>query len=317
MSSSRWRPAARTTSVGSPASRKRSSDPSAASLLTPGRRRNSPAGAGPAKRSLTCRSARPVIVVDGLDRGEAALPEDADAVAHPLDLRQVVGGEEHGRAVRAELLDEAGELLLHERVQPGGRLVHHDHGRAVHQRLDEPDLLPVPARELPERTAEVGLEAVGERAGERAVVDAAEVGEEIQQLLAGDLLVEGELAGQEARAGAGGDAVAPDVEAEDLRGPGGRAQQAEQRADRGRLAGAVGAEEAEHLAGRDAEGDAPRCRARPCSAWSVRGWRWPATPLDGPLSRRDAHPHSPALPRARTTERHGGQRPMTAGTQRP
>ena len=158
-------------------------------------------------------------VVHRFDGGEPALPEDADAIAHPLDLRQVVRREEHGRALRAQLPDEAGELLLHERVQPGGRLVHHDDRRAVHERLDEPDLLPVAARELAERATQVGLEAVGERAREGAVVDAPEVGEEIQQLLAGDLLVEGELTGQEARAGACGDAVAPHVEAEDLRAP--------------------------------------------------------------------------------------------------
>jgi hypothetical protein len=121
--------------------------------------------------------------------------------------------------------------------------------------LDEPDLLPVPARELAERAAQVGLEALGERPRERAVVDTPEVGEEVQQLLAGDLLVEGELAGEEAGAGSRGDAVAPDVEAEDLRAPGRRAQQAEQRADRGRLAGAVRAEEPEHVTGRDAERD--------------------------------------------------------------
>jgi hypothetical protein len=36
--------------------------------------------------------------------------------------------------------------------------------------LDEPDLLPVPARELAERAAQVGLEALGERPRERAVV---------------------------------------------------------------------------------------------------------------------------------------------------
>ena len=43
--------------------------------------------------------------------------------------------------------DELVEGLLDEGVETGGRLVEHQQVGRVHERLDEPDLLPVPLRE--------------------------------------------------------------------------------------------------------------------------------------------------------------------------
>ena len=209
MSSSRWRPAARITSVGSPASRKRSSGPSAASLLTPGRRRNSPAGAAPAKRSRTCRSARPVM--SSTDSTAASRP------SRRMPTRS------HIRSTSARLWEERNTVVPSARSSPTrransscmsgsspavGSSITTTGGRCTSAWM-RPIFCRFPRESSPSGRRRSASKRVGERAGEGAVVDPAEVGEEIQQLLAGDLLVEGELAGQEARAGPRGDAVAP------------------------------------------------------------------------------------------------------------
>jgi hypothetical protein len=54
------------------------------------------------------------------------------------------------------------ELLLHERVEPAGRLVEHEQLGFVHERLDQADLLLVALRQVAHRSAEVDAEAVGE-----------------------------------------------------------------------------------------------------------------------------------------------------------
>ena len=141
-------------------------------------------GGRPGNLRRTWRRARPVIASTARPR-RAGPRAGCRRGSTALDLGQVVRGEEHGGAVLAELGDEAGELLLDERVQPGGRLVHDHERRAVHDRLDQPDLLPVPAGELADRPLQVRIEAPGERACEVAIADAAQLREEVQQLLPG------------------------------------------------------------------------------------------------------------------------------------
>jgi hypothetical protein len=63
------------------------------------------------------------------------------------------------------------------------------------------------------------------------------------------------LAGHVADVGACGGALGRDIAPEHPRGPGARGDQPEQDADRGRLAGSVGADEAEDRLRRDAEAD--------------------------------------------------------------
>ena len=82
---------------------------------------------------------------DVLDRGDPPVADDRDSVADPLDLVEVVGGQEDRASAIAVLADHGHELLLHQRVKPGRRLVEHEQLRVVEQCLDQPDLLSVPA----------------------------------------------------------------------------------------------------------------------------------------------------------------------------
>ena len=77
----------------------------------------------------------------GLDGAAGA--DDADAVGERLDLAEDVAGEQHGAALAAQVLDDAAEDRLHQRVQPGGRLVEQEQLDVGGQGGDEGDLLPV------------------------------------------------------------------------------------------------------------------------------------------------------------------------------
>ena len=98
------------------------------------------------------------------------------------------------------------------------------------------------------RRARVELEALDQRLLVRRVDAAAQVGEVLERLAAGEPVVEGELAGHVADAAVDGDRVGGRLDAEDARRAAGRPDEVEQGPDRRRLAGAVGPEEAEDLA---------------------------------------------------------------------
>ena len=82
---------------------------------------------------------------DVLDRDQAAVADDPDPVGDVLHLREHVGRQEHRAPVGRGLAQELVEGLLHQRVEPGGRLVEHEQFGPVRERLDEPDLLLVAA----------------------------------------------------------------------------------------------------------------------------------------------------------------------------
>ena len=97
------------------------------------------------------------------------------------------------------------------------------------------------------RRLRVELEALDERLLVSLVDAAAQVGEVLERLAAGQPVVERELAGHIANAPVDGDRVLAGADAEDVGRTAGRADQVEQDPDRRRLAGAVGAQEAEDL----------------------------------------------------------------------
>ena len=89
-----------------------------------------------------------------------------------------------------------------------------------------------------------------------AGVDAVELGVEAEVLLGGEVAVERRVLEHEADVPADVVALAGDVEAAHAGGAGGGPRQRAEHVDRRALAGAVGAEEAEDLAGSDGERDA-------------------------------------------------------------
>ena len=93
-----------------------------------------------------------------VDEVEPALADQADPIGDVLHLGQDVRGEEDRAAALGGLGDQLVERLLHERVEAARRLVEDEQVGVVHERLDEPDLLPVSARELLDPAVEVEVE---------------------------------------------------------------------------------------------------------------------------------------------------------------
>ena len=196
-----------------------------------------------------------------VERDDLAVVHDRDPVA-PLGLVHVVGGHEDGDLLALlELADVGPDRAAGLGVQADRRLVEEQHPRGVHQAAGDLQAAPHAAREradgpvlavpqpdhlhhlLHPRGDEVGLHPV-------------ELGVELEVLGGGQVAVERRVLEDQAD-------VAPDVVAlgdDVVTGHGGPARgrlcQRAEHVDRRRLAGAVGPEEAEHLAHPDLEVDA-------------------------------------------------------------
>ena len=185
---------------------------------------------------------------DPVDRHDATVADDGHPVAGLLDLVEDVGGEERRPTLRDGLAEEPEERLLHERVEPGGRLVEDEQVGPVLECDDQPHLLLVALRVLLEAARRVEVEA-GDEVGLVERVDAAtQVREVLDGLPACEPVEQGELAGQVADAPMDGHRVGRRLDAEHARAPGGRAEQVQEETDGRGLPGAVRPEEAEDLA---------------------------------------------------------------------
>src|SRR4029077_3399018 len=190
------------------------------------------------------------------DAGEAdepAVADDADARARLLDLAQHVGGQKHGAAFPPRLVDHAVELLLVQRVEAAGGLVEDQHTRLVHEGLDEHDLALVAGRVLAKLATRVQVEAIDQRFEVRPVHTAAKVGEVLEDLPAGQVVVERRLARDVADELLDPDGFLPAVQAADPSGATVGAQERHEDADGRGLAGTVRTEESENLALADVE----------------------------------------------------------------
>ena len=179
--------------------------------------------------------------------------QDADPVAERLDLGQDVAREQH-RAAGAGLLAHAlREHRLHQRVEARGGLVEQQQLDVGGERGDQRHLLPVPLAVAAAAPGRVEVEAL-EQVRAAARVDAApQPAEQVDDLAAGERRPQVDVAGHVGQPAVQRRRVAPRVAAEQPHRAGVRPQQAEQHPDRGRLAGAVGPQEAVHLAGADLE----------------------------------------------------------------
>ena len=191
---------------------------------------------------------------------DPAAVDDPDVVGQLVGLLEVLGGEEDGRAFFVQLPHLLPDRLAADRVEAGGRLVEEEDARFVDQRRGEVEAALHPAR--------VGADpAVGGVAQadpvEQAVGALAPAGGrqplqgrlQADQLAAGHQRVERRFLQGDADRGAHLARFGDDVVAGDAGPAAGRQQQRRQHPHRGRLAGAVGAEEAVDLALVDREVD--------------------------------------------------------------
>ena len=189
--------------------------------------------------------------------------DDDHALAERLDVGHVVARQHHGRLVPLPVLgDERADALLHRDVEAERRLVEEQHGRPVEERADDLDLHPLAQRELPNRLAhEVAdleqLDQLVPRLEELLARDAVDRAVELERVERRQVPLELVAVAHDQRDAAQEVALALRGHvAEHARLAGGDVEQPREHLQRRRLAGAVRAEEADDLAGRDVERDA-------------------------------------------------------------
>ena len=244
--------------------------PSNCAARTPGRPVNGVARRRLGEVQLQAPGGPGLQAPDVVDHRQAPAADQADAVGDALDLAEHVRGEEHGLAAVARLAEDLVHLALDERVEAAGGLVEDDQLRAVHQRQDEADLLAVALRQRADGPLALHLQAGQQRVGVGRRL-AAQGRHQLDVLGRGAVVVEVQLAGQVADAPAQRHAVAARVVAEHADRPGGRADEVEQQPDGRRLPGAVGPDEAEHLARCARRGRAPPAPGGARRTSSARG----------------------------------------------
>ena len=179
--------------------------------------------------------------------------DDADLVAHVGQLRQDVAADHDRLAHRAELFEQLANFDPRPRVQAAGRFVEQQHLRIVQQHAGQAEALVHAAREAGgQRVALVAqldqLEHLVAFLAARRAVDAIRGGEKLQVLDHLHVVIDAEQVGHVADQAADFLGVRVDRMAADIRLAPGRVEQRGEHPHRRRLAGAVGADEAEDIA---------------------------------------------------------------------
>ena len=178
---------------------------------------------------------------------QATFPDDPHPVGDPLHLRQDVGRKEHGHPVVLEFVQEPVHLLLHQRVEPGSRLIEDHKFRSVHKRLDQAEFLAVPFGKVADPAGQIEVESLREPLGQGVSSLPPQIADVGQEVTGGHTGIELHLPRQIPD-------PAPDGRiarraAQHLHRSLLRADQVDQHADGGGLAGAVGAQVSEDLPG--------------------------------------------------------------------
>jgi hypothetical protein len=175
-----------------------------------------------------------------------------------LGLVEVGSGEQDRQTVPLQAAQDPPEVAARHRIDAGRRLVHHQQLGGVDQGAGQRQLLLHAAGEAVRETAAERRQAQAVQqlvAPRPPVVDAVDGGEEGDVLVDREIAVEREALGQVADPAAELGASPDGVDAAGAHRPAVRRQQSEDDAQGGRLAGAVRADQAEHLAALDAEAD--------------------------------------------------------------
>jgi hypothetical protein len=192
---------------------------------------------------------------------EAAGVHDADAGAEGLDFLHVVAGVDDGETVGVEAADSFEDVVARLGVDADGGLVEEEEAGAVDEGGAEVQPALHAAGEDGGAVVGAVLEGDGgedlvDAEGQVAAADAVDFAEKPEIFAGGEVSVDGEVLGDDAdeAAGVAVGRVEGFAEEADAARVGGE-ESGDDRKERG-LAGSVGAEEAEHLAGVDREGDA-------------------------------------------------------------
>ena len=194
---------------------------------------------------------------------DASGADDAHVIAELLDLGEDVARQECADALIAPLADDVGEDALHEWVQARRGLVEQEQFDVGGEGGHEGDLLPVALGIGAALLRRVEVEAFDQIGALGLVQSAAGPAEQVDDLAAGEIGPEGDVARAVRETAVQRRRVGPRVAPEQAGGPAVRAEQTEQDPDRRGLARTIGSEEAMHLTGFDLQVEAVQRPGRP------------------------------------------------------
>ena len=194
MLSTVYRAAVFTSASTDPTTDARRRSPSTSTERTPGQGRERLGRYRRAEADLHDAQCLGLELTHWFDRDEPARAHDGDTIRDALDLREHVRRQQHCGPARRRLADEGAKGALRDGVETARRFVEHEQLRLVRQRLHDADLLPVSSGQRADRAVERHVEAIGEagrgRDGRRPV----QGGDELQELVAGQAVVQREVA---------------------------------------------------------------------------------------------------------------------------
>ena len=173
--------------------------------------------------------------------------DDGHPFAQRFRLGQDVAGQQDRRAAVARLADALLKHVLHQRVQAAAGLVQEQQPGVRREGRDQGDLLPVALRVGARLLVRVEVEALDQLGAARFVDATAHAGQQVDGLAAGQRRPQRDIARHVGDLAVQFDGVGPRIAAQQPHAAAVGLHQAQQDADGGRLAGAVGAEEPVHL----------------------------------------------------------------------
>lgn len=195
---------------------------------------------------------------EGGGADDLPLFDEGDAVTGDFDFAEEVGIEEDGGALFALFADDIAHETAPKGIEARGGFVEEDEVWAVEEGLRQANALEHPFRVAAEAFARVGSEAhqieqFGDALAGIGGGHAIEFAMEFEEFCAGEPVVKAEVFREEAHFGAGG-RVTEGV-SQHLSFPRGGVDEAKEHFDRGGFSSAIGAEETEHFARFDGEGE--------------------------------------------------------------
>jgi len=216
------------------------------------------------------------MVVGSSERPQPAAVQHRHPIGQSSGLAQEVGGQHDRAALAGQRLDELDDVARPGRVEARGRLVEEQHVGVVQEGPGQRHPLALTGREaLGEVVGPLGqaepLEQVVHQAGRRIEGVAPHAGREDQVLARRQTVVQPSVLGQHPGVAAHRVTFGGHVEPEHASGAPIGGQHAVEQPDGGGLAGAVGAEERQHLARFDVDGEPVERRSAGEAAAQVEG----------------------------------------------
>ena len=104
-------------------------------------------------------------------------------------------GQEDRAALSSDLTEQDVKALLHQRVEPSDGLIQDQQLGLVHECLNQAELLPVPRRQLSNRTIEIGIKPFRERVAHPRINPASELRKVVEHDPPGQLRIQNQIPG--------------------------------------------------------------------------------------------------------------------------